>query len=189
MSKKDLKIVAVIGSCRRGNTFAMVDAACRALKGKCKMTVVDLRELDIRPCDGCLQCDKTGRCYIQDDMQEIVTEVANADAFIFGTPARWGLLSGELKVFFDRLNPLASRETLKGKKAVIFAVGQSAEDQSDSIGCARDSVVHFCRDAGIKVLDSVLAYDCLGDSDLGDKSPDVLAKCEVAAGKLLQDFA
>jgi len=188
MRKTQPKIVAVIGSCRRGNTFAMVEAACRALMGKCDFTVIDLRKTNTRPCNGCLRCDETGICPLRDDMRKILQKIASADGFIFGTPTRWSLLSGELKIFMDRLNPLASRETLKGKKAVLFAVGQSSKKNGKSVKLARDSVASFCDNAGIKVIKSVLAYDCLKASDVKKKSPAVLVKCAKAASALLRSL-
>ncbi len=183
-----MKIVAISGSRRHGNSFAMVEAACRALKGRCSLTRVDLGNVDCRPCDGCLRCDKTGACRLKDDMQKILPKIAEADGFIIATPARWSLLSGELKVFLDRLNPLAMRELLKGKKAIIFAAGQSSKAQGESVRLARDSVAFFCDNAGIDVVDSVLAYGLLLPSDI-KKTPAVLKKCEKASVKLLQSLA
>lgn len=178
-----MKIVAVSGSQRRGNTFTMVDAACRALEGQSEVTMIDLRKFNIQPCSGCLKCDTTATCRIQDGMASILPEVASADAFIFGTPARWSVLSGELKVFFDRLYPLPEK-ALKGKKAVIFAVGHDSEDNGGSIQRTRDSVVHCCDNIGIEVVDSVLAYGCLHSSDLRKKTPGVLQQCAKAAQNL-----
>jgi multimeric flavodoxin WrbA len=178
-----MKIVAVSGSQRRGNTFAMVDAACRALEGRCEVTMIDLRKFNIQPCSGCLKCDTTATCRIQDSMADILPEVAGADAFIFGTPARWSILSGELKVFFDRLYPLPEK-ALKGKKAVIFAVGHDSQDNGGSIQRTRDSVAHCCDNIGIDVIDSVLAYGCLHSSDARKKTPEILQKCAEAANNL-----
>jgi len=183
-----MNIIGLVGSSRRGNTFTMTNAACDVLRGKCCLQLIHLHEKTIQPCDGCLSCDKTGLCHIKDGMADILPSIADADAFIFATPARWGLLSGELKVFFDRLNPFAAQEGLKGKKALIFVAGQSSQKHGTSLKLARDSVFNFCESAGIDVVESVLAYDCLEPTDIADKAPAALKQCKTAAHKLLDAF-
>lgn len=42
------------------------------------------------------------------------------DAIIFGTPARFGLMAGQMKTFFDRLGGLWSRHALVGKVGAVF---------------------------------------------------------------------
>ena len=47
-------------------------------------------------CDGCLTCDESGRCHIDDDMAELLEKVKQAATIIFVTPTRWNLLSGDI---------------------------------------------------------------------------------------------
>jgi len=136
-------------------------------------------------CDGCLSCDKTSICHIDDSMPAVIGSILAADGLIIGTPARWGLLSGELKVLMDRLNPLAVSQKLKGKRAVVFAVGQSTSDQDNSVQLACDSVLGFCNNAGIDVVSTVLSFGCLEPTDLIETCPEVLDECKFAARKLL----
>lgn len=117
-------------------------------------------------------------------MAGLLQKINNSDGFIFGSPARWNLLSGELKVFFDRLNPLAVPELLKGKKAVIFVVGQSEGESIDSIKSAANSIVLFCNSAGIEVIEIVYAENCLNPNDLITNYPEKLLECKRAAEKL-----
>jgi multimeric flavodoxin WrbA len=172
-----MRIIAIVGSVRRGNTYAMVEAACHALKDS-EVEFVHLKDTEINLCDGCLTCDKTGTCHIKDAMTALLPRIKAADGFIFGTPARWSLLSGELKVFFDRLNPLAMPQALKGKKAVIFAVGQTEGEEAVSIKLAARSVKYFCDNAGIEVVGTVLAEGCLEADKLITRHKDVLEKCK-----------
>lgn len=180
-----MKIIAIVGSTRRGNTYAMVEASCLALEA-CNVELLHLKSLDINRCDGCLKCDKTGECHIKDDMKDILPRILEADGFIFGSPARWSLLSGELKTFIDRLNPIAAAESLKGKMAVIFAVGQTKGKDALSIGRTADSIKFFCENAGIEVVDTVIAKGCLNRDDLITKYPAVLARCKKAALNLFK---
>lgn len=178
-----MRIIAIVGSNRRGNTYAMVEAGCHALTDS-ETELLHLKDLKIIECDGCLTCDETGKCHIEDDMQNIINRIAEADGFIIGTPSRWSLLSGELKIFLDRLNPLAMPERLSGKKAIIFAVGQTEGEEAESIKLAAKSVKYFCENAGIEVLVTVLAEKCLNKDDLIKNFPNILKECKEAAVKL-----
>jgi len=181
-----MRILAVVGSTRRGNTYAMVEAAAHALTARdCDVELFHLRDLNLLMCNGCLSCDENGECNIDDDMKKILPDVLQADGFILGTPARWSLLSGELKVFIDRLNPLAAPQSLKGKKAIIFSVGQTEGEEAKSIQSAADSVKYFCENAGIEVIDIVTKGGCLNQDDLISNAPETLKTCKQSAAKLL----
>lgn len=178
-----MKIMAIVGSSRRGNTYSMVEAATHALSNP-DIEFIHLKDFSINFCDGCLTCDESGKCHINDEMSDLLERIKEADGFIFGTPSRWSLLSGELKVFLDRLNPLAVPELLKGKKAIIFATGQSKNEDIESIELAANSIKSFCENAEIEVIDIVLAEDCLEPEDLISKYPQTLEKCKNSALKL-----
>jgi multimeric flavodoxin WrbA len=175
-----MKIISIVGSTRRGNTYAMVEAGSHALTS-CDLEFIHLKDLQIQNCDGCLTCDESGECHYNDKMNDVIASIKETDGFIFGTPSRWGLLSGELKVFFDRLNPMAVSEGLKGKKAIIFAVGQTKNEEAASILSAVESVKTFCDNAGIEVVDSIIAEGCLESDDLIKNHVSILDKCKISA--------
>jgi multimeric flavodoxin WrbA len=166
----------------------MVEAGCQELKD-CDVELIHLKDISLNVCDGCLECDETASCHIEDDMSELVQRIKNADGFIFGTPSRWSLLSGEMKVFLDRLNPLAVPELLAGKKAIVFAVGQSKGEDVETIQLAADSIKHFCDNAEIEVVDTVIASDCLQPEDLITKHAEILEQCRASAKKLFASLA
>jgi multimeric flavodoxin WrbA len=182
-----MRITAIVGSTRRGNTYSMVEAGCHGLKD-CDVELIHLKDLKIEFCDGCLTCDTEGECHHNDDMKVIINKLVESDGFIFGTPVRWNLLSGELKVFLDRLNPVAVTEKLRGKRAILFVVGQSNEENIDSIYMAKKSLQFFCDSAGIDVIESVEAIDCLNSNDLISKYPNKLNECKVAAKNLIDSI-
>ena len=49
---------------------------------------------------------KTSKCVIKDDMNDLVEKVINADVLVFATPIYFYEMSGQLKTFLDRCNPL-----------------------------------------------------------------------------------
>lgn len=61
-----------------------------------------LRDKHIMPCDGCLSCEKTGSCHINDDMQPIYDKLLNADGIVIGTPVYYYSMSGQAKTLLDR---------------------------------------------------------------------------------------
>jgi len=185
-----MKIIGIVGSIRRGNTYSMVEAACQYLQTKsdCDVELIHLKDISLYHCDGCLTCDETGVCHIRDNMTDLATTIKEADGFIFGSPARWSLLSGELKTFFDRLNPLAVPELLKDKKAIIFVVGQSNDEEKESIELAAQSIKNFCDNAEIKVIDTVLSTNCLLEDDLIKKHANILEECKQSAKKLYNNI-
>ena len=184
---KKMKIIGIAGSPRKGNTEVMVRAALEGAKeAGAKTEIILIRELKLEMCDGCLQCDEMGKCHFDDGMNEINERLAGVDGFIIGTPARWSLLSGNLKVFLDRTNPLAVPERLKGKEAGIIAVGQSPEDEEEqSIKKAVDSVKNYCSNAGIDVIGMVLGFNAINEGDI-EKNVKTLEDCKKQGKKLVE---
>ena len=170
--------VMVINAGRKtGNSNCVVsECLCEAKKHPVNISPVHLGSKRIRFCDGCLSCDETGKCHIKDDMQSLIDTAVKSDAFFFVSPTRWSLLSGELKTFMDRLNPLAASEKLSGKSSAIICIGQSEFSNDNSINYAIKSIVHFCDNAGIKVVGSVGIEKCLNEGDVNTLTTDI-QKC------------
>ncbi|MCM1269852.1 MAG: flavodoxin family protein [Faecalibacterium sp.] len=135
--------------------------------------LINLSDMFINYCDGCLTCDDTGICHFDDDMKNILEKIKVTTTLIFVTPARWNLLSGEFKVFMDRLNPFAVPEILANKNAAIFVVGQTATETSQSINCAIKSVEFFCNSANIEVIYTHGFGDCLNVNDTISKEQEI----------------
>lgn len=57
-------------------------------------------------CIGCLACQKTQKCVIDDDARQIAEQVKNADAVVFATPIYYYEMCGQMKTLLDRMNPL-----------------------------------------------------------------------------------
>jgi multimeric flavodoxin WrbA len=123
-----MRILGICGSPRKGNTEWMLGAVLEAASGggaDCELLL--LRQAELRPCRGCLACEKRdpagrGACRISDDMRDILPKLLAADALVLGTPAYMGLLSGLLKGFLDRTNPVWP--ALRGKRIAGLAVAE-----------------------------------------------------------------
>lgn len=122
-----MKIVGVVGSPRKkGNTeILMEEALAGARECGAETVLIPLADKDIKPCDGCRSCVKTGQCHIADDMQSIYPELLEAEGIIFGTPVYFFSVTGQAKVFLDRLYVLYRNCKLVNKVGGIIAVAGS----------------------------------------------------------------
>jgi len=99
-----MKIVGINGSPRKGgNTETLLDVALdEAQKNGASTSKISLRDRTIAPCDGCLGCTQTGTCVIDDDMQEIYSEMLESEGIIWATPVYFWSMSGQTKTLMDR---------------------------------------------------------------------------------------
>lgn len=101
-------VLAIAGSPRReGNTdllLQQVVAGAASNEAEIKITV--LRELNIAPCRHCDGCLKTGKCVINDDMQQIHSELREFDRFILASPIFFMGLTAQTKAMIDRCQAL-----------------------------------------------------------------------------------
>ena len=104
--------VIVLGSPRKnGNSETLARAVAKGLEeGGATTEYIRLNGLSIRPCQGCGGCDKTGRCVIKDDMQEVYEKVDSADRLVLVSPVYFYTVSAQLKIFMDRIQARWSRK-------------------------------------------------------------------------------
>ncbi len=105
MSKKVLILSTSPRRNSNSETLAASFAAGAAEAGHAVETIC-LRDKELRFCRGCFACQKTGKCVIRDDMQQIVPKMEAADVLVFATPIYYYEMSGQMKTLLDRGNPL-----------------------------------------------------------------------------------
>ena len=91
---------------------------------------INLSDKTISFCKGCLACQKTQKCVINDDAREIAEKVLNTDILVFATPIYYYSVSGQLKTLIDRLNPLYS-DDYKFRK--VYLIATAAEDEKETV--------------------------------------------------------
>ena len=87
---------------------------------------VSLNGKTIGFCRGCLACQKTQKCVLNDDAAEIAEKVKNADTLVFVTPIYYYEMSGQMKTLLDRMNPLYSSDYRFRK---VYMLSVAAEDE------------------------------------------------------------
>jgi len=110
-----------------GNTFWALNKILEGAAEKGAETLVwHCRDLDIKPCLGCLGCLRNDGCVQADDMRDIYAALKPAAALVLGSPVYMGQMTGQAKIFVDRLfaqiKPRFSpqfKEEHAGKKLVL----------------------------------------------------------------------
>lgn len=101
------KVIAIIGSPRKGRTLEAVDIFEKRLKelGNVGFEYVFLKDLNLEECRGCGLCLEKGEefCPIKDDRAEIFAKMMEADGVIFATPVYSLQVTAQLKKLLDRL--------------------------------------------------------------------------------------
>ena len=124
-----MKILILNGSPRRKGTIAaLLEHVADGVENPVLTEWIDVYDLSMKPCIGCMKCRQTGRCILaEDDAHRVGQKIREADGLIIGTPTYWGNMSAQLKMLFERNVPVFMGESKKGiptprqkgKKAVI----------------------------------------------------------------------
>lgn len=160
------KVLIIVGSRREGNSAKIATKLKEALKKERISTdIITPGNQKIYLCTGCMDCDENGICDFKDDMVDNVEKVKESDYLVFITPTRWNLLSGDLKIFMDRLNPLYSTRKLENKKMISLVVGAKKEEEYSQDG-ALTSLESFGDSSGMKKSYHQKFYNCLEFDDI-----------------------
>ena len=103
-----VRIAAVLGSPRRqGNTARLVEEAVSGAESVgARVDKIVLRDKKISPCLEIYGCRKNGQCVIQDDFQQTLSTILDADALILASPIFFYTVSAHTKIFMDRCQSL-----------------------------------------------------------------------------------
>ena len=101
-----VKIIGIVGSPRKnGATGTILKEAKQYLKEQYDADIeyINLSEIDMKFCKGCIVCYQTGKCIIKEDrIEEISAKIKNSEGVIIGSPTYGSNVSGLLKNFMDR---------------------------------------------------------------------------------------
>jgi multimeric flavodoxin WrbA len=119
-----MKILAIHGSphtiqstTRKLANFILEGAA----EAGAETEIFDLCDYRITPCTACEGCSFNGICVYDDDVPAIVARMKEADGIIFGSPVYIDNVSGQMKIFFDRLADAIHYQVLAGKSGCSVA--------------------------------------------------------------------
>ncbi|MDD1682628.1 MAG: flavodoxin family protein [Methanoregula sp.] len=113
-----MKILAINGSPRtvRSTTRRLAQFVLEgAAEAGAETENIDLCDLRITPCTACEGCSFNGICVFEDDVPLLVERMTAADGIVFASPVYIDNISGQMKIFFDRLADAIHYQLLAGK--------------------------------------------------------------------------
>ncbi|HAT97571.1 MAG TPA: NADPH-dependent FMN reductase [Acidaminococcaceae bacterium] len=125
------KKILVISTSLRNNSNSEKLAKSFAEGAKAAGNEVELVTLlgkNIGFCKGCLACQKTGHCIINDDANPITEKMLEAEVIVWATPVYYYEMSGQMKTLIDRANPLFPKDY---KFRDVYLLTAGAEDEPD----------------------------------------------------------
>jgi multimeric flavodoxin WrbA len=112
-----MKVLGIYGSPREGgNSDLLLEKALEGAKSAgAEVTSLRASDFMISGCQECGDCDDTGECTVEDDMQKIYPQLDEADAIIMATPIFFYSPPAQLKALIDRAQAPWNRRRLAKK--------------------------------------------------------------------------
>jgi NAD(P)H-dependent FMN reductase len=109
-----IKILGIAGSPRQnGNTSLLLDEALRgAREAGATINKILVCNRDIYPCQGCLDCMKTGYCELDDGMDKIYNLTTSSHGVILAAPIYFNSLNAQTKALIDRHQCIWARKVM-----------------------------------------------------------------------------
>ena len=104
-----MKILILSASPRKGsNSDILADKVIEGAKSKgAEVEKIYLKDLDVKPCRGCLRCNILGYCSIKkDDFKYFRDKFLESRAIVFSLPLYFHYIPGYMKVLLDRFRSL-----------------------------------------------------------------------------------
>ncbi len=100
-----MKVILVNGSPHpKGCTYtALKEVEASLNQNGIETEIFQLGNKPVAGCIGCGSCLKTGKCFMEDKVNEFLEKVPEAEGFVFGTPVHFAASSGMLSSFMDRV--------------------------------------------------------------------------------------
>jgi hypothetical protein len=136
-----------------------------------KYDFYSLSSFEILTCDACNGCIETYRCVKDDKINEIISDLKQADGLVFAAPEYWDGMNGKGRAFWERVcfsTRHNSNFPFKNLKGIILGIS----GDGDSVGVIND-IENFYKDARIDIIDKVKIqgeYACF-TCGYGDKCP------------------
>lgn len=149
-----MKNVIIISSSPRtgGNSETLAKEFERGAKESGNnVEFVRIKDLNLGYCIGCYACHKSGKCFQSDGMNELGEKLTKADIIVFATPVYYYSMSGQLKVFIDRLVPYYTK--IRADIYLIASQWDSSKEMMENTlnsirGCTRDCFEN-CKEKGV----------------------------------------
>ncbi|MCP3892204.1 MAG: flavodoxin family protein [Desulfobulbaceae bacterium] len=183
-----MKVLAISGSPRKsGNTETVISTMTGILEEKgYDIEFIRLNDFPLQGCQACKYCRTKGdKCLLDDGISDLLEKLKEADRVIIGAPNYMGAVSGQLKIFLDRMYSLKDSNRIsrvaKGAKGVlVFAQGHSNRDAYEK---SYSSVMKIVESNNIEVTDIIVAHGVEIPGEVRDKN-EIMEKAAEASANL-----
>lgn len=100
-----MKVLMLNGSPRKnGNTSIALNEVKNILEQEgIEVETIQVGNMEIKGCKGCLYCKEHGKCVMNDVVNEIASKLEEADGLVVGSPVYYASANGTLVCLLDRL--------------------------------------------------------------------------------------
>ena len=100
-----MKVLLINGSPRaKGNTALALSVMAEVFAAEgIETEIIQVGHLNLRGCVACGSCGKTGKCVVDDIVNEVAEKLKEADGLVLGSPVYYASANGTLISFLDRL--------------------------------------------------------------------------------------
>ena len=147
MVKSMTRVIALNGSPRQDwNTATLLKKALKGASSEgAKTDLIHLYDINFKGCTSCFSCKirggkSYGHCAMKDELTPILRRIEEeADAIILGSPIYFGMITGEMKSFMERLmfpyltytNPPVSLFPRKINTGFIYTMNITEQQMKD----------------------------------------------------------
>jgi arsenate reductase (thioredoxin) len=97
--------------CKQGNTSVLLASFLGEAESLgAQVRILEASAMNIHPCIGCGNCERTGECVFNDDMGEVYGLLRRADCVVLAAPIFFYNVPAQLKALIDRSQTLWSRK-------------------------------------------------------------------------------
>ncbi len=161
------KLVAFLGSPRKnGYTTQLINKIIDGAKSVgAEIIIYDLNAEGIRGCQGCFYCRNHETCATKDYLHPMYEDIKSADGIILGSPIYFGTVSGQVKIWLDRMYPMYALDfspRFPGKKAItVYAQANSDNSRfTNAIETTNNTLTSY----GWEVIESLLIYNDVSEN-------------------------
>ncbi len=111
-----MKVIALVGSARKKGTYSAAEKFMHNLQsfGAIEYEIISLSDYRLEVCKGCKLCFEKGEefCPLKDDRNKLIEKMRNSDGVVFASPNYSFNVSGQMKIFLDRLSIQSSNRCI-----------------------------------------------------------------------------
>jgi multimeric flavodoxin WrbA len=142
MKRKTVLVIMASPRAKGNSSLLALEAAKGAKAAGATVEAFRLARMKIGPCLACEGCRKPGAdgCVRKDDIKLLHAKLRATDALLIASPVYWFTMSGQAKLFMDRLYAFGAEgyKPLKGKHiGIILTYGDADPFSSGAVNALR----------------------------------------------------